>query len=143
MVALAFFQPEDPDTAAFYALSRLALAPVADDRGPLYDEAETVLRGVYDQVPTHPGAVHYTIHANDAAGRADRSLDIVKSYGEIAPEVPHALHMPSHIFVPLGEWPEVVRWNRRSADAASRNPAGDAVSHHFLHAADYLLYAYL
>jgi tetratricopeptide (TPR) repeat protein len=136
-------QPEDPDTAAFYALSRLALAPVAEDRGPLHDEAETVLRGVYDQVPTHPGAIHYTIHANDAGGRADRSLDIVKSYGEIAPEVPHALHMPSHIFVRLGEWPEVVRWNRRSADAALKHPAGDAVSHHFLHAADYLLYAFL
>jgi tetratricopeptide (TPR) repeat protein len=136
-------QPEDPDTAALYALSRLALAPTADDRAPLHAEAETVLRGVYDEVPTHPGAIHYTIHANDAADRADRSLDIVKSYGEIAPEVPHALHMPSHIFVRVGAWPEVVEWNRRSADAALKHPAGDAVSHHFLHAADYLLYAFL
>jgi tetratricopeptide (TPR) repeat protein len=136
-------EPEDPDTAALYALSRLALASVAGDRGPLQDEAETVLRGIYDQMPAHPGAVHYTIHANDAAGRADRSLDIVKSYGEIAPEVAHALHMPSHIFVRLGEWPTVIDWNRRSADAALQHPAGDAVSHHFLHATDYLLYAFL
>jgi tetratricopeptide (TPR) repeat protein len=136
-------QPEDPDIAALYALSRLALAPTADDRAPLHAEAETVLRGVYDQVPTHPGAVHYTIHANDATGRADRSLDIVKSYGEIAPEIAHALHMPSHIFVRLGDWPGVVEWNRRSADAALKHPAGDAVSHHYLHAADYLLYAFL
>jgi hypothetical protein len=136
-------EPEDTDTAALYALSRLALAPVAEDRDPLYDEAETVLRGVYDQMPTHPGAVHYTIHANDAVGRADRSLDIVKSYGEIAPQVAHALHMPSHIFVRLGEWPAVIDWNRRSADAALQHPAGDAVSHHYLHAADYLLYAFL
>ena len=135
--------PADRDVAGLYALSRLALSPVADNRGPLHDEAETVLRSVYDQVPTHPGAVHYTIHANDAGGRADRSLDIVKSYGEIAPEVPHALHMPSHIFVRLGEWPEVIDWNRRSADAALKHPAGDAVSHHYLHALDYLLYAYL
>ena len=135
--------PDDHDTAALYALSRLALAPVADDRGPLHGEAETVLRSVYDQVPTHPGAVHYTIHANDAAGRADRSLDIVKSYGEIAPEVPHALHMPSHIFVRLGEWPEVIEWNRRSADAALDYPVADAVAFHFAHAADYMLYAHL
>jgi tetratricopeptide (TPR) repeat protein len=73
--------PEDPDTAAFYALSRLALAPWAEDRQPLHAEAESMLRGVYDQVPTHPGAIHYTIHANDAADRADKSLEIVKSYG--------------------------------------------------------------
>jgi tetratricopeptide (TPR) repeat protein len=135
--------PEDPDTAALYALSRLALASVAENRAPLQDEAETVLRGIYQQLPDHPGAVHYTIHANDAAGRADRSLDIVESYGEIAPEVPHALHMPSHILVRLGEWPGVIEWNRRSADAALQQPAADAVSHHYLHAADYLLYAFL
>jgi tetratricopeptide (TPR) repeat protein len=135
--------PEDPDTAALYALSRLALAPVAEDRGPLHEEAEAILRGVYEVVPDHPGAIHYTIHANDASGRADRSLDIVASYGEIAPEVPHALHMPSHIYVRLGDWPEVIEWNRRSADAALQHPAGDAVSHHYLHAADYLLYAFL
>jgi tetratricopeptide (TPR) repeat protein len=135
--------PEDPDTAALYALSRLALASVAENRAQLQDEAETVLRGVYEQTPDHPGAVHYTIHANDASGRADRSLDIVKSYGEIAPEVAHALHMPSHIFVRLAEWPQVIEWNQRSADAALQHPAGDAVSHHYLHAADYLLYAFL
>jgi tetratricopeptide (TPR) repeat protein len=135
--------PGDPDTAALYALSRLALASVAENRAPLHDEAEVVLRGVYEQMPDHPGAVHYTIHANDAAGRADRSPDIVQSYGEIAPEVPHALHMPSHILVRLGEWPGVIAWNRRSADAALKHPAGDAVSHHYLHAADYLLYAFL
>ncbi len=135
--------PEDLDTAALYALSRLALAQGVEDRDPLHAEAETVLRGVYDQVPTHPGAVHYTIHANDAAGRADKSLEIVKSYGEIAPQVAHALHMPTHIFVRLGGWPEVIEWNRRSADAALEHPAGDAVSHHFPHATDYLLYAFL
>jgi tetratricopeptide (TPR) repeat protein len=137
--------PEDHDTAALYALSRLALAQVApaENRGPLHDEAEAVLREIYEEVPTHPGAVHYTIHATDADGRAGKSLDIVETYGEIAPEVPHALHMPSHIYVRLGDWPEVIDWNRRSAEAALKYPAGDAVSHHFPHATDYILYAYL
>ncbi|MBE0599172.1 MAG: tetratricopeptide repeat protein [Desulfuromonadales bacterium] len=135
--------PEDHDTAALYALSRLALAQMAEERASLHEEAETVLRRIYEQVPTHPGAVHYTIHATDADGRAGKSLDIVKSYGEIAPEVPHALHMPSHIYVRLGEWPEVIEWNRRSADAALRYPVQGAVSHHFPHATDYMLYAYL
>jgi hypothetical protein len=135
--------PSDLDTAALYALSRLALSPVTENRGPLHDEAETVLRDIHKQVPTHPGAIHYTIHATDVDGRADNALDIVESYGEIAPHVPHALHMPTHIYVRLGQWPEVIDWNRRSADAALEHPAGDAVSHHFPHATDYLLYAYL
>ena len=135
--------PSDPDTAALYALSRLALSPVAEDRGPLHEEAETVLRDIHERMPMHPGAIHYTIHATDADGRADRALDIVGSYGEIAPDVAHALHMPTHIYVRLGEWTDVIDWNRRSADAALQHPAGDAVSHHFPHATDYLLYAYL
>lgn len=135
--------PAEHDTAALYTLSLLALAQRAEDRGPLLDEAEAVLRGIYEQEPTHPGAIHYTIHATDADGRADRALEIVRRYGEIAPEVPHALHMPSHIYVRLGGWPEVIDWNRRSAEAALKHPAGKDVSHHFPHAADYLLYAYL
>jgi tetratricopeptide (TPR) repeat protein len=135
--------PDDHDTAALYGLSLLALSPVTEDRGPLHDEAETVLRAVYDQAPTHPGAIHYMIHATDVDGRADRALDMVESYGDIAPQVPHALHMPTHIYVRLGEWPGVIDWNRRSADAALERPVGDAVSHHYPHATDYILYAYL
>lgn len=135
--------PDDHDIAAFYALSRLAIAQRAEDPGPLHDEAESVLRSIYEKEETHPGAVHYTIHSNDADGRAEKSLDIVRSYGEIAPEVAHALHMPTHIYVRLGNWDEVIAWNTRSADAALKHPAGDKVSHHYAHAVDYMVYAYL
>lgn len=135
--------PDDQDTAALYALSRLALAQIVEDRAPLLDEAETVLRKVYRQNPSHPGAIHYTIHATDADGRAGRALDIVESYAEIAPQVPHALHMPSHIYVRLGKWPEVIEWNQRSEAAALKRPAEGRVSHHYPHATDYILYAYL
>ena len=51
--------------------------------------------------------------------------------------------MPTHIFVRLGAWEDVIQWNRRSADAALNFPAGDATSHHYPHALDYLIYAYL
>jgi tetratricopeptide (TPR) repeat protein len=135
--------PDDLETAAFYALSHMAAGLVAENRMDHQETAAEVLLGVYAREPTHPGALHYTIHANDVAGRADESLDIVRSYDDIAPSVPHALHMPTHIFVRLGEWPEVITWNRRSADAALELPAGDRVSNHYPHAMDYLLYAYL
>ena len=135
--------PNDPDIAALYSLSRLTLAQRADDRDPLHDEAEKVLRSVWEREPTHPGAIHYTIHATDVDGRAENALDIVEQYGKIAPEVPHALHTSSHIYVRLGDWPSVVEWNQQSAEAALKHPAGDATSHHYIHALDYFVYAYL
>lgn len=134
---------DDIETAALYALSQIAVAPLSENLMVHQARAAEVLLGIYERQPTHPGAIHYTIHANDVTGRADRSLDIVRSYDDIAPTVPHALHMPTHIFVRLGEWPDVIEWNQKSADAALKFPAGEAISHHFAHAVDYLVYAHL
>lgn len=135
--------PGDLDTAAFYGLSRLALAGRADNPDAFHDEAEAVLRQVWEEQPAHPGAIHYSIHATDADGRAENALDMVAVYGDIAPQVPHALHMPSHIYVRLGDWPRVIEWNRRSGEVAAGNKAGDMRSLHYIHAMDYLVYAYL
>ncbi len=133
----------DRETAAFYALSQLAVGQVAEDRVAHQSRAAKLLLEIYDEEPRHPGAIHYTIHANDVATRASESLGVVRSYDDIAPQVPHALHMPTHIFVRLGEWPEVILWNRKSAQAALQFPAGDRLSHHYPHALDYLVYAHL
>jgi tetratricopeptide (TPR) repeat protein len=135
--------PDDPDIAAFYALSVIAAGLAAENQLEYNARAAVVLAQVHERVPNHPGAMHYTIHANDATDRAGESLEITRAYDGIAPNVPHALHMPTHIFVRLGEWPEVIEWNRKSADAALRYPVGDRVSAHHIHALDYLVYAYL
>ncbi len=136
-------QPDDVEIRTFYALSQLAAGQVSDDQLSYNARAAAVLAEVYEENPHHPGAIHYTIHANDVTGRANESLDVVHSYDQIAPSVPHALHMPSHIFVRLGQWPEVIDWNRRSADAALHFPVDGRTSLHHIHALDYLLYAYL
>jgi tetratricopeptide (TPR) repeat protein len=137
-------RPEDIETAAFYALSQLAAGYVEEDRMAYNARAAKVLLHIYERAPTHPGAIHYTIHANDVEGRANESLEIVRSYSDIAPSVPHALHMPSHIFLRLGEWPEVIEWNRKSTAAALRiSPAEPLQCAHYPHAPAYLLYAYL
>lgn len=143
MTAAYQAHPDDLETAVFYALSHLAAGQNQPDRLNYHAEAVDILRSVYERESTHPGAIHYTIHANDVDSRANESLDIVRSYGAIAPDVPHALHMPTHIFVRLGYWPEVIEWNRRSADAALHYPAADGLSHHYIHALDYLVHAYL
>ncbi len=135
--------PDDINVATLYAVSRLTLALSDDNRQALHDEAEQVLRAAWEREPTHPGAVHYTIHATDADGRGANATRIVESYGEIAPNVPHALHMPSHIYVRLGDWPRTIEWNRRSADFAEDHKVDGATSFHYIHALDYLVYGYL
>ena len=136
---------DDLDIAALYSLSRLTLAMTADAdrRDQLHNEAEAVLAEVWEAENTHPGAIHYAIHATDVDGRAGNALEVVEAYSRIAPSVPHALHMPSHIYVRLGDWDQVIEWNRQSADAAREHDVDGAVSFHYIHAIDYLVYGHL
>lgn len=135
--------PDDEDVAAFRALATMARGQTTDDPVAHNARAAEILGDVLEQEPLHPGAIHYTIHADDVSGRASENLEVVERYREIAPRTPHALHMPSHIHVRLGNWPEVIEWNQESAQAALLHPVGDAVSFHYIHALDYQLYGYL
>jgi tetratricopeptide (TPR) repeat protein len=136
-------RPEDIEIAAFYGLSLIAVGQIRDDELEYRARAAEVLAEVHERQPRHPGAIHYIIHADDATGRAAEHPHVVEGYDEIAPQVPHALHMPSHIYVRLGDWPRVIEWNRRSAEAALKHPVGNRVSLHHIHALDYKLYGYL
>ncbi len=135
--------PNNLDIAAFYALSLLATAPQGDKTMAQIKTAGALLDQLYDQAPNHPGVIHYAIHAYDNPTLAEHGLRYAQVYDQIAPSIPHALHMPSHIFVRLGYWDEAIEWNRRSADAALAQPHGDMVSGHFAHAMDYGIYAHL
>ena len=135
--------PDDPDAALFYALGELATADPGDKTFAQQKQAGALIEAVLARYPDHPGAHHYIIHAYDSPVLAPRALAVAREYGKIAPDVPHALHMPSHIFTRLGYWGESIEWNRRSAAAALRQPVAGAVSIHYLHALDYLVYAYL
>lgn len=105
--------PDDVDAGAFYALAHLATAPPDDKSFTHQERAGALLEELHAQHPEHPGLFHYTIHAYDNPKLAERAVDVAHGYDDIAPNVPHALHMPSHIFVRLGMWPEVIDWNIR------------------------------
>ncbi len=135
--------PDDVDAGAFYGLSLLATAPPDDDTYSNQRKAGALLEELFDYAPEHPGLFHYIIHAYDNPVLAEKAVDIAHAYDKLAPDVPHALHMPSHIFVRIGSWPETIDWNRRSADAALRQPVGEYTSMHHAHALDYMMYAYL
>ena len=135
--------PEDGEAAAFHALSQLALVDPADRTYAIQLAAGAVAESVLAAHPDHPGAHHYVIHAYDYPPLAGKAEAAARGYADVAPAVPHALHMPSHIFTRLGLWDESIDWNTRSAAAAKAHPVGDAISLHYLHALDYLAYARL
>lgn len=139
-------EPDDVESSAFYALALLATARPGPTMQQHSKEAIALLRPIYQAHPDHPGAMHYIIHADDIPGREREDLDVVQRYEQVAPDNPHALHMPTHIYTRLGDWSGVIRGNLRAADAALRYPAGEhgeLVWDEFPHAIEYLVYAYL
>lgn len=131
--------PDDHEAAIFYALALLATAPPTDRTYVNQKKAGAILEPLFVEQPEHPGIAHYIIHAYDYPPLAQRALDAARRYAEIAPDSPHALHMPSHIFTRLGLWQESIDSNLASAASAQKNNAPG----NELHAKDYLIYAYL
>jgi tetratricopeptide (TPR) repeat protein len=130
---------DDPEAAAFYALSLAASADPTDKTYASLLKAGAILERLAPAQPDHPGFVHYIIHAYDAPPLAGRALDAARRYAKIAPSAPHALHMPSHTFTRLGYWTDSIDTNIASAEAARREKSPSEE----LHAMDYQVYAYL
>ncbi|MBA3544829.1 MAG: hypothetical protein H0T83_10390 [Chthoniobacterales bacterium] len=140
--------PEDFEAQTFCALARLAVGYATPNDTGLSNQlaAAGILEALWSKNPNHPGVVHYLIHSYDYPAYAQRGLAAAKAYGSIAPWVPHALHMPSHIFTRLGVWDESVAANRASADASRAYAASrhrTATEAEELHALDYMVYSYL
>jgi tetratricopeptide (TPR) repeat protein len=135
--------PEDLEVKLFYALSLLSTMDVNDKTYKQQLKAGAMAEEVLQVIPDHPGAFHYAIHAYDYPALSSKAIELANNYDKIAPEIPHALHMPTHIFTREGMWKESIEWNTRSAKAALKNPVNNAVSMHYFHALDYLVYAHL
>src|SRR5437016_1632191 len=140
--------PDDFEAQTFYAFAILAAgyASPTDTTLAKQLQAAALLEKLWKKNRNHPGVVHYLIHSYDYPALAERGLAAARSYGSIAPWVPHALHMPSHIFTRLGMWEESIAANRSSADASRAYAAmrhRDATEAEELHALDYMAYSYL
>jgi tetratricopeptide (TPR) repeat protein len=137
--ALAAKYPDDDEAQIFYALYLAATQSASDQTYSAYLKAAGILEKQFVKHPDHPGVAHYLIHCYDAPSIAQQGLPAARRYAEIAPDAPHALHMPSHIFTRVGAWTDSVATNRRSATVAEKNNEPDEA----LHAMDYMTYAYL
>ena len=138
--------PDDTDASAFLALALLGTAPPGDPALANQKRAAGILERWYAEQPGHPGLAHYLIHSYDYPPLAAQGLKAANAYAAMQPWVPHALHMPSHIYTRLGMWAENVAANQASAEAARAYAAShhpDAASFEELHALDYLMYGHL
>ena len=138
--------PGDIEAKAFYALALLATHPPTDATLAKPAKAARILEELFPANPDHPGIAHYLIHSYDYPPVAEKGLPAARSYARMAPWVPHALHMPSHIFTRLGMWEDSAASNLAAAEAARKyearfHPGAHAAEE--LHALDYMVYAYL
>ncbi len=139
MGAVAAKYPEDHEAQIFYALAIAASEEPSDTTHLGRIQAGEILEKLFRQEPNHPGLAHYIIHTYDVPTLAAKALAAARRYSEIAPDAPHALHMPSHTFTRAGYWQDSIDSNR-SAITASRREGQTAEE---LHASDYQAYAYL
>ena len=106
MEQLAQRYPDDYEAQVFYALTLQASASSTDTTYANQLKSAAILQKLYEQNPQHPGVTHFTIHAYDFAPIAEKGIPAARRYAEIAPAVPHARHMPSHIYSMVGQWEE-------------------------------------
>jgi len=139
MEALASKYPADDEAQIFYALSISASEDPADKTYAGRLKAGAILEKLFARQPDHPGLAHYIIHTYDVPPLAPRALEAARRYSQIAPDAPHALHMPSHTFTRTGYWQDSIDSNLAAAASAKR----DRETAEELHASDYLVYAYL
>lgn len=132
------------EVAAFYALSILGAVKVGRDAAA-YEKGAQVVQGILKENPDHPGALHYLIHSYDDPLNAPKALPAAFSYSKVAADATHALHMPSHIFVAVGMWDEVIKSNIASWEASVETVKKDSSSKNFgsYHALHWLMYGLL
>lgn len=146
MGELAAKYPEDDEAQILYALALNITASAADKTFANQLKAAAILEPLLKKYPNHPGVAHYLIHTYDYAELAERGLPAARLYGGIAPSVPHALHMPSHIFARVGLWPEMVKADRSSylaAKAELKEKTLGIGAYDALHAMDYMVFGHL
>ena len=112
--------PEDDEAKVLHALSLLGTVRPGDKGFARQMKSAAILADVQQRNPMHPGAAHFTIHSFDDPEHAPLGLRAADLYAQIAPEAPHALHMPTHIYVQLGMWDRVLASNEAAYAASAK-----------------------
>ena len=151
--------PDDPDITALYAASYMSMKRWDYWDGEGNPKAETIpvaeaLEHIIAQDLSHPGVFHLHIHLIEASLEPERALVSADALEATVPIAGHVVHMPSHIYVRVGQYGKAVENNIRSqaVDLQFANLWGDhplpnigtyPLSHriHAGHALDFIRYA--
>jgi tetratricopeptide (TPR) repeat protein len=144
-MAAAYAAYPDDETKLFYGLALLGTVMEGSKGFERQGLAAKLFEEVYAKKPQHPGVLHYLIHVYDDPGHAADGLRAARAYAATAPAVPHAQHMPSHIFTRLGYWAESATTNENAwrTSEADVKRAGESGAYRDFHSLNYLQYAYL
>ncbi len=144
MSVLSDKYPDNNEVTAFHALSVLGAVKGGRDF-EAYAKGARIAKSILEENPNHPGALHYLIHSYDDPQNAHKALEAANSYSQVAPDAGHALHMPSHIYVALGMWDEVISSNINSWNASKKRKEAKGLDNDALnyHGFKWLMYAYL
>jgi tetratricopeptide (TPR) repeat protein len=117
--------PDDLDAATLYAESLMNLRPwqlwtAAGEPAEGTLEVIDVLERVIRRDPQHPGANHYFIHAVEASKTPERALPSAMRLGSLMPGAGHMVHMPSHIFLRLGDYEKSATVNETASRVDER-----------------------
>ncbi len=127
--------PDDDDAATLYAEALMDLRPWnywtngGRAKAPSTMEQLRVVERVVQRNPDHPGACHYYIHAIEASHDAYKALPCARRLGSLMPGAGHLVHMPTHIYVKLGQWDLAAQHNAHALQAdeqyiSERHPTG-------------------
>ena len=121
LVSYAF--PNDDDAATLYAEALMDLRPWdywsngGRPKAPSTLEQLKAVEPVVRRNPDHPGACHYYIHAIEASHDAYKARPCAERLGGLMPGAGHLVHMPTHIYIKLGEWERAALHNAHALHA--------------------------
>ncbi|MES2018502.1 MAG: hypothetical protein V4484_18590 [Pseudomonadota bacterium] len=119
--------PDDPDLQSLFLEAQMITAPRAGyDTQTLQTLPRTValinrVKAALRLHPNHTGLVHYYTHVADTPADAAPAARIGERLARLAPDAPHLLHMPSHLYVRLGRFADAVHANQRALEAQVRH----------------------
>jgi tetratricopeptide (TPR) repeat protein len=132
---VSYAYPRDDDAATLYAEALMDLRPWnywtngGRAKAPSTYEQLRVLERVVRRNPNHPGACHFYIHAIEASNQAAKALPCAQRLGSLMPGAGHLVHMPTHIYIRLGQWDLAAEANAHALHAdeqfiSERHPTG-------------------
>lgn len=101
--------PANADVAALYADALMLQHPwdLWNNDGtpkPWTPTIRNVLEKLLATYSQHPGANHYYIHVMEASPYAAKALPSADRLGKLTPGLSHLVHMPSHIYLRVGQY---------------------------------------